>query len=141
MDTYIRIEETGEIIALRDEIAPATLIVGNGDVESLEDARQKVQETGCDGVMLGRAIFGNPWLFDRTRTRDDISPKEKLDALLTLARYFDELAPKKSFHILKKHVKAFANGFDGASELRAKLMECNSADELAKVIGDNPIAA
>ncbi|MEK7147783.1 MAG: tRNA-dihydrouridine synthase family protein, partial [Patescibacteria group bacterium] len=40
-----------------------TLIFGNGDVKDLEDAKNKVEETGCDGVMLGRAIFGNPWLF------------------------------------------------------------------------------
>ena len=113
------------IVALRNEIAPTTLIFGNGDVKNLTEAQQRVDETGCDGVMLGRGIFGNPWVFDRTRTYSDISIREKIMALRTLASYFDELRPRKSFHILKKHVKAFVQGFDGAAELRAKLMETN----------------
>jgi len=111
------------IVALRDAIAPNTLIVGNGDVESLEDARQKAAETGCDGIMLGRAIFGNPWLFDRERDPASITPREKVEALLKLAQYFDALKPKKSFHILKKHVKAFVTGWSEAAALRAALME------------------
>ncbi len=60
-----------EIIRLRDEISPETLIIGNGDVESMEDAYKKAEESGCDGIMFGRAIFGNPWLFDRTKSTSD----------------------------------------------------------------------
>ena len=118
------------IVALRDAIAPGTLIVGNGDVENIADARAKVEATGCDGVMLGRAIFGNPWLFEGARDAAGIArqaaPEEKLAALLALARYFDELKPKKSFHILKKHVKAFVTGWPEAAALRAALMETES---------------
>jgi len=128
------------IVALRDEIAPDTLIVGNGDVENLADARQKVAETGCDGVMLGRAIFGNPWLFENARDAAgiarEIAPNEKLDALLTLARYFDELKPKKSFHILKKHVKAFVTGWPEAAALRAALMETEDLTSFETLISD-----
>lgn len=115
---------------LRDEISPETLLLGNGDVESMDDARRKIAETGIDGAMLGRAIFGAPWLFEeRVPTKE-----ERIEALLRLARYFEELTPKKSFHILKKHVKAFVNGWDGAAELRAKLMECESAQEMERVV-------
>lgn len=116
------------IVALRDEVAPDTLIIGNGDIESLEEAGRKVAETGCDGVMIGRGIFGNPWVFDPSRTPDERTPEERIAALRQLALYFDELRPRKSFHILKKHVKAFITGFDGAAELRGRLME---TDELA----------
>ena len=52
-----------EILKLRDEIAPETLIIGNGDVKNMDDAREKASTYKCDGVMIGRAIFGNPWLF------------------------------------------------------------------------------
>jgi len=117
------------VVALRDRHAPGTLIIGNGDVKDLADARRKAEETGCDGVMLGRAIFGNPWVFTG-RPLDEVPPEERLEALRTLARYFSELAPPKHFHILKKHFKAFVNGWSGAAELRATLMETNSHEEL-----------
>ncbi|CAN5699630.1 tRNA-dihydrouridine synthase [soil metagenome] len=117
------------IVALRDTLAPDTLVIGNGDVESMIDARHKIAESGCDGVMFGRAIFGNPWLFTG-RTAEDITPGERLTALTTLARYFNDMHPAKSFHILKKHIKAFVVGWDGAPELRTKLMETTSVEEL-----------
>jgi len=117
------------IVALRDSISPDTLIIGNGDVVSLEDARAKLALSGADGAMLGRAIFGNPWLFT-DRNKEEISSKEKLEALDKLALYFSELHPYKSFHILKKHIKAFVNGYDGAGPLRSELMETATVEEL-----------
>ena len=57
-------EHMKRIIEIRNEMGKETLILGNGDALDLEDAKRKVAETGCDGVMLGRAIFGNPWLFN-----------------------------------------------------------------------------
>ena len=52
---------------LRNKLGSDTYILGNGDVTDLEDAQKKVDETGCDGVMLGRAIFGSPWLFSNSQ--------------------------------------------------------------------------
>lgn len=121
------------IIALRDSISPETLIIGNGDVLDLEDARAKLAQSGADGAMLGRAIFGNPWLFS-ARSKEEISTKEKLEALDKLALYFSELHPYKSFHILKKHIKAFVNGYDGAGPLRSELMETSTLEELREKI-------
>lgn len=108
-----------------------TLIFGNGDVRDLNDARKKVEETGCDGVMLGRAIFGNPWLF--AEKTPDI--KERLETLKGHSRLYEEiLGGTKSFAIMKKHFKAYVSGFDGASELRAVLMEANNASEVGATI-------
>lgn len=56
-----------EVVRLRDELAPETVIIGNGDVTSLKDGRLKAEATGADGIMVGRALFGNPWLFDESR--------------------------------------------------------------------------
>ncbi|HEX5774698.1 MAG TPA: tRNA-dihydrouridine synthase [Candidatus Paceibacterota bacterium] len=109
-------------VALRDSISPATLIIGNGDIADLADATSKVEASGADGAMLGRGIFGNPWLFTG-RDPDSITQEEKLEALAKLAEYFSEMSPPKHFAILKKHFKAFVNGFPGAAELRAELME------------------
>jgi nifR3 family TIM-barrel protein len=121
------------IVALRDRYSPETLIFGNGDVKDVEEARQKVEAYGCDGVMLGRAIFGNPWLF-AGRSPEGITQEERLEALLKLTQYFSELMPAKHFHILKKHFKAFVHGWPGAAELRAELMNTNSKEELEAIL-------
>lgn len=116
-------------VELRDRLAPEVLLIGNGDVQDLEEARTRVAETGCDGVMIGRGMFGNPWVFAGRKT-GDTSVNEKLAALAELAHAFEMLRPAKSFHILKKHIKAFVTGFDGAAELRGKLMAAENAAEL-----------
>jgi len=79
--------------------------------------------------MIGRGIFGNPWVFAGKKP-NEVSKEEKLQALIELAYPFEKMSPPKSFAILKKHIKAFVADFDGASELRAKLMEAENADEL-----------
>ncbi len=122
-------ELASKAVALRDTYSPDTLIIGNGDVQSLDEAKEKAETYGLDGIMLGRAIFGNPWLFSG-RPLEDITSREKLEALRTLSQSFDELRPKKSFHILKKHFKAFIAGWPGAAELRKDLMETQNHEEL-----------
>lgn len=126
-------ELASEINAFVRARRPDIQLLGNGDVKDLEEAKLKITESGFDGIMLGRAIFGNPWLFT-TRTFAEVPKEERLTALLALARGFEELRPKKSFHILKKHFKAFANGFDGAAELRARMMETNDLASLEAVL-------
>lgn len=121
------------IVALRDRIAPDTKIIGNGDVGTIAEARQKAHDTGCDGVMIGRGIFGNPWVF-AGRAHGDTSREEKLAALLAFARDFEQMQPAKSFHLVRKHVKAFTAGFDGSAQLRARLMETHSVLEMETVI-------
>jgi nifR3 family TIM-barrel protein len=54
------------IVTLRDEISPETVIIGNGDVRDMQDGYEKARESGCDGIMIGRACFGNPWIFNET---------------------------------------------------------------------------
>ncbi|HWU24721.1 MAG TPA: tRNA-dihydrouridine synthase [Candidatus Paceibacterota bacterium] len=130
------------IVALRDELSPETLIIGNGDVKDLEDARAKAAASGCDGVMLGRGIFGTPWLFTG-RADNDVPPTERIAALQTLATYFGELTPGKSVHILKKHVKAFITGWPEAASLRSRLMETSTLPDFMQVLesASEPTAA
>lgn len=111
----------------------STLIIGNGDVKDLADAESKARETGADGIMLGRAIFGNPWLFDRNKK--EISITEKLDVLTEHTKLFEKFFHnKKNSSIMKKHYKAYVNGFDGAKELRVELMEAESAAEVESIV-------
>lgn len=126
-------ELAGDIVALCRRENPDVLLSANGDILGVADAREKAALYGFDGMMLGRAIFGNPWVF-AGKSPEDFTPAERIEKLLQLARYFDEMRPRKHFAILKKHFKAFISGWDGAAELRAKLMETNALPELDVVL-------
>ncbi len=110
----------------------ATLIFGNGDVENREEGLKRVQETGCDGAMIGRGIFGNPWLFGETK-KEDLSVRDILGVMVEHTKLFEDMLPHKNFAIMKKHYKAYVNGFDGAKELRVRLMEAEDAREVEKL--------
>lgn len=108
-----------------------TMIIGNGDVQSLEQGDALAKETGADGVMIGRGVFGNPWLFNRSKNQDEISLEEKLGVMVEHTKLFENLLGDiKSFAIMKKHYKAYVNGFDGAKELRMKMMDAKDSSEI-----------
>ncbi len=110
------------------------LIIGNGDVNNLTEAKERITAGGCDGVMLGRAIFGNPWLF--SKTLDGPPPlEERLKVLLEHAKLYDELfAGVKPYDIMKRHFKSYVAGYEGAADLRAQLYETKSYEEVEKTI-------
>ena len=173
-------------VLIRDSLKSEALILGNGDVRDIKDAEEKIKKTAADGVMLGRAIFGNPWLFNKS-LKKEITKEQKLKTMVEHARLFGKtfgsrnpdtksqtdsrfaqkgkslfgtrtrpgsgagLIPAnrdlpllkgksrtviKNFAIMKKHFKAYANGFDGAKELRIRLMETNDSKEVAKIVND-----
>lgn len=128
-----RWERVKRAVEIRNELGSRTLIFGNGDARDLAHARELVRETGADGVMLGRAIFGNPWLFSERVP----AVEEKLRVMVEHTRAFEELLGGwKNFALMKKHYKAYVTGFDGAAELRGKLMDANSAEEVARITED-----
>lgn len=127
-------ERMKDAVAIRNALGVQTLIVGNGDVRDLEDARAKAAESGCDGVMLGRAIFGNPWLF----AEHDATPEEKIAALSEHLRLFsDLLGTMTHYAVMKKHFKAYIHGWDNAKELRAQLMDTNTVPEALAILYSN----
>lgn len=126
-------DQVKRAVEIRDELKSKTLIFGNGDVKDLEDARVKAKESGADGIMLGRAIFGNPWLFSGKIP----TIKEKLEVMVEHTKLFEELLGDiKNFAIMKKHYKAYVNGWPGAAELRGKLMESKSATEVTHIVDE-----
>ncbi|MBD3257786.1 tRNA-dihydrouridine synthase, partial [candidate division GN15 bacterium] len=96
------------------------LICANGDIDSLDHGYKIAEETGIDGIMMGRAVFGNPWVFNRERRGVVATLEEKFAAMLQHARIFEEVFPdgQKPFYVMRKHLMAYANGFPGAKELR-----------------------
>jgi len=129
-----RWERVARAVEIRNELQSDTLILGNGDVQSLEDAQSKADATGADGIMLGRAIFGNPWLFHPTKDLSIVSQEERLAVMLEHTKLFEELLPHKNFAVMKKHYKAYINGFDGAKELRNELMELSSSEKMPQML-------
>lgn len=120
-------------VEIRDSKNSPTLIIGNGGVITIEDAKEKAEETGADGIMLGKAIFGNPWLFDEKKNIP--TTEEKLQVMIEHTKLFEELLGEvKNFAVMKKHYKAYVNGFKGSKELRIKLMEANTGSQVEKIV-------
>lgn len=112
-----------------------TIILGNGDIKSVTEGKEKAKATGCDGVMVGRGIFGTPWFFYEETFNKGKSVEERLRICIEHTKLFEEkLGDIKSFAIMKKHYKAYVYGFEGAKELRMKLMECNNSGEIEQEI-------
>jgi len=111
------------------------LLIGNGDVKDLKDGEEKALKYSCDGIMIGRGVFGNPCFF----SGKEIDSKERLKVLIEHTQIFDKELSKpkhKSFAVMKKHFKAYVNGFEGAQKLRAKLMETENSKQVEKIIND-----
>lgn len=112
-----------------------TILLGNGDVRDLEHARQLAEQTGIDGVMLGRAVFGNPWLFNREISIDQIPLEERFRVMIEHSRLYEEIfAGKKNFAVMQKHVRAYITGFNGAKEIRKSLEGIQNTDDLERII-------
>jgi nifR3 family TIM-barrel protein len=125
-------ERVRRAVEIRNELQSNTRIIGNGDLKDRADAREKVKESGADGAMLGRAIFGTPWLF----SPDGSFGKDfRLKVMVEHTKLFEELlGGVKNFAIMKKHFKAYCEGFPGAKELRIKLMETENAQEVVQIV-------
>ncbi len=123
------------VVDMRNALHSNTLIIGNGDVKSLNDARQKVAEAGADGAMIGRGIFDNPYLFSGNLTLSDKTPEEKMQLLLDhMHLWQDTWGDTKHFPALRKFFKVYANGFPGAQELRMQLMETQDPEETERTV-------
>lgn len=124
-----------KIVTLRNAKGKETLIIGNGDVKTLTEAREKVAAWGVDGIMIGRGIFENPWLFDEQINPSEKSLTERCQLLLQHVRlYHKTWGEEKPFKILKKYFKIYLHGFPYASEIRAQLMEAENKEDVEKTI-------
>lgn len=132
-----------DIIKLRDELAPNTLLTINGDIADRASGLQLVHQfPGIDGIMIGRGVFASPFAFTKEPGNGEASDKnnEHRKRLLELLTYhldlFDEWQPalERPFDTLKRFFKIYIRDFDGASDLRAALMLTTSTDEVREII-------
>lgn len=147
-----------EIVRLRDEISSETRLVINGDIKDLRQCRELMAEyPGVDGFMIGRGVFENPYCFtEHEATLDellalfglhldlfDAQDMKRLARQAELMREDSDFALRMDgkvrglpFEPLKHYFKIYVAGFPGAAELRAKLMECRTTDEVRGVLAE-----
>ena len=120
-----------DIVKMRDKLKPELQIIGNGDVSSRKHGVDLAAEFGVDGIMIGRGVFHDPFVFSEQSPWPEMSPEQKIDMYKKHINLFIEFwGDKKNPAGLKKFAKVYINGFTGASELRTRLMACNNAEEL-----------
>ncbi|MEG0628093.1 MAG: tRNA-dihydrouridine synthase [Enterococcus sp.] len=123
-----------EIVKLRDEIAPQTLITINGDILDRQMGLELAEKYGVDGIMIGRGIFKNPYAFEKEAKEH--TPKEMMDLLrlqLDLQDQFAEQVPR-SIVGLHRFFKIYVKGFPGANDLRVSLMNTKSTAEVRAIL-------
>ncbi|MBR1450342.1 MAG: tRNA dihydrouridine synthase DusB [Lachnospiraceae bacterium] len=118
-------------------------VIGNGDVDSYESACRMLDETGCDGVMIGRAAQGNPWIFAelvaKSEGREWNKPTREEVARMIL-RHAAMLIDCKGEYIgsreMRKHAAWYTKGYKGSSQFRGKLNEAESLEDLKRLMDD-----
>jgi len=127
----------GEVRKLRDRIAPQTLIVGNGDVETRAQAETLAAQYGMDGVMIGRGVFHDPFVFAKDSPWPRYTKQQRLDLYAQHVKLFAETWQRSERRIvtLNKFCKIYINGFDGAKDLREALMAAKTIQSLLELLG------
>ena len=125
----------GNVVKLRDKLSPKTLIVGNGDVKDFRHGVQLAKTYKVDGIMIGRAIFDDPYVFKSQSPWKDMAAIDKLELFKKHVRLFAKTwGRKRHTRVLNKFCKVYVNNFDGAKELREQLMAASNTNELLKLI-------
>ncbi len=126
----------GEVLKLRNSLAPATLIVGNGDVESRKQGVELAEHYSLDGIMIGRGIFRDPFAFAVESPWTARTRQQKVALYAKHVKLFVQTWQhnERPVHTLNKFCKIYINDFDGAKELREKLMSAESADDLLRLL-------
>jgi tRNA-dihydrouridine synthase len=137
-------DEIGLVARLRDSLSPSTKVIGNGDVLTRAQGVELAEKHGLDGVMIGRGVFQDPFVFADPLASGSPWTDYTKEQKIALYRKHVELFAKtwksplasgeRKVHTLNKFCKIYINGFDGAKELRDKLMNAKSTDELLELL-------
>ena len=117
-------------------------VIGNGDIKSEEDALRMFEETGVDGIMIGRGTLGNPWIFSNIeyylkngKKKEEISLEEKYNVIL---EHFNLLLEEKGEYTatreIRKHIAWYVKGLKNASEIRNEINKVETADDFMNIL-------
>ncbi|MFA9288640.1 MAG: tRNA dihydrouridine synthase [Weeksellaceae bacterium] len=107
-----------------------TILLGNGDIQSMPEARDRINDYNVDGVLIGRATFGNPWFFKE----HEATTAERFEATYKHVESFTRLLPDGHFISLRKHMAWYCKNIPHAAEVRAQLMQMNSLDDVRRIL-------
>lgn len=129
-------ERIGEIAALRTKLSPKTLVVGNGDVLSRAQGESLAAEHNLDGIMIGRGVFQDPFVFAQQSSWEQCTPAVKFELFKQHVELFQNTWQENERPIitLNKFCKTYIHGFDGAKEIRDELMHADSIQDLLDMI-------
>lgn len=129
-------DKIGEVRAIRDRVSPTTLIVGNGDVTSRQHGESLAQQYGLDGIMIGRGLFHDPFVFAKRSPWETYTRQQRIELYKQHVDLFGATwtQDERKIHTLNKFCKIYIQNFDGAKELREIFMAADSVDELAGMI-------
>lgn len=135
-------EIIGQARELRDRLAPDTLIVGNGDVLTRRQGVELAKQHKLDGIMVGRGVFHDPFVFTEQSPWEDFTAGQKIGLYKKHVELFARTWKdrERNIHTLNRFCKVYIQGFDGAKELREKLMAAGSTDELLRIMNSTKVA-
>lgn len=119
-------------------------VIGNGDIKTCYDAKRMMDETGCDAVMIGRGVLGNPWLIkecvDYLENKIEpsiISTKEKLDMIRKHLKYLMEIKSEKvAVTEIRSHAAWYLKKINNSNNLKKQIFNCITCDEILNAISD-----
>lgn len=125
-----------DIRKIRDQHSPATLIVGNGDVQTRQQAEDLAKTHGMDGIMIGRGVFHDPFVFAKKSPWESYGKGQRIALYRTHVELFARTWQnnERKVHTLNKFCKIYIQSFDGAKELREKLMAAQSTGQLLDLL-------
>ncbi|MEO8862894.1 MAG: tRNA-dihydrouridine synthase [Candidatus Saccharimonadales bacterium] len=131
-------DKIGEVRELRDKISPDTKIIGNGDVRDRNHGLELINKYKLDGVMIGRGVFADPFVFASPNPWESWTKQQRLDLYRRQVELFGETWQdhERPIHTLNKFCKIYVSGFDGAKELREKLMSSITPADAVKYLTD-----
>ena len=117
-------------------------VIGNGDITDIYKAKQMLDETGCDAIMIGRALLGNPWLIKEIKSYlyDEIilprpSNKDKIEMSLKHLKYLNKY---KSEHLacleFRTHISFYLKGIEGAKPIKEKIFKMNNICDIISLL-------
>lgn len=128
-------EYLSEIVTLRNKISPKTLIIGNGDITSFTEIEEKYNQYGCEGFMVGRGVFTNPWLFNKGVMIENVTSLKRLDLYVQHIQLYEKTwGMQKNSANLKKFCKTYVTNFSDAAMIREKIMQAKNIQEMIDII-------